>query len=185
MVDLESHWLTAEVPAIVTRDEWDAAQSAIKMRLRSHGRVVGSDDDPYELRGRIQCGHCGRPLSCNVSNRHRYYTCQRHKPAIAAEQRVAGLRLRSGPRGGARAARLGGLLPRRPATQGSCHLLPTGRSALRGTDASDRRSGAGYLESPTEDPQLRRPACGRAPWLGTVTVAPRASQRVRRWRSPA
>jgi hypothetical protein len=86
--ELEDHWLTAEVPAIVTRDEWDAAQSAVRLRLRSHGRVAGSDDDPYELRGRIRCGHCGKPLACNVNNRRRYYTCQRHKPAIAAEQRV-------------------------------------------------------------------------------------------------
>jgi hypothetical protein len=53
-----------EVPceAIVTEEQWDAAQAALQRRRRHRGRH-GSRDHVYPLQGRIRCAHCGYAIS--------------------------------------------------------------------------------------------------------------------------
>jgi site-specific DNA recombinase len=92
-----AHWLTMDVPAILDYSDWLAAQEALGRRLRSHARTADSDDDPYELRGRVTCDHCGGLLSTRHNHGRRYYECNRHLPKLAAQQRVDVCRLPAVP----------------------------------------------------------------------------------------
>lgn len=88
--------------AIVSNEEWQAAQAALKLSLRQEKPARGLS---YPLRGLLRCPVCGSPLAGTFSagrrgNISRYYICYVHKkhkercsfsglPAAAVEQAVA------------------------------------------------------------------------------------------------
>ena len=93
----ESEVLYAEVPAVVTPKQAEAAKAAIVSRqVRRAGRQP--DQDTYTLRGMLTCGLCHGPLACSISKGNRkvparYYECLRHRPYLARSQRHEGCSL--------------------------------------------------------------------------------------------
>lgn len=76
-----------DVPAHVSRAQWDAAQAALADRRSLHSRArSGAEDNPFALRGMLTCGHCGRPLATRRHGAWRYYLCLRHVPSRARLQ---------------------------------------------------------------------------------------------------
>lgn len=91
----ESEWDGVSVPPIVSMSELEAARRAMEHRKVAHGRrrMQATDDDPFLLRGLIQCGQCGGQISVGSQRRRwrlksgeladhgifRYYTCIRAK----------------------------------------------------------------------------------------------------------
>jgi hypothetical protein len=65
--------IAVAVPALITRDEWDAIRRAFTYRV--HARRARRTDDPYLLRGALTCGHCHGFLRSQPDNRVRYYKC--------------------------------------------------------------------------------------------------------------
>jgi len=67
----EEEWIEVEVPAIIDRDLWDAAQDQ-RQRNRQFSRRNAKHD--YLLSGLIRCS-CGRAMSGEYFSNHRYYSC--------------------------------------------------------------------------------------------------------------
>jgi site-specific DNA recombinase len=59
-------------PAIVTEEEWNAAQNALKRNVKMRGRIGQKE---FLLRGLIRCATCGRQFSPVGKKGHRYYVC--------------------------------------------------------------------------------------------------------------
>ena len=57
------------MPAIVSREECEAAGAAVAARHRPHPARLPEADDPYLLRGLLTCGHCGGALACVTRGR--------------------------------------------------------------------------------------------------------------------
>lgn len=86
-------WVYSDVPPLIGRSEWSELQEMIgERRLAGRSRL---QDDPYLLRGRLVCDHCGGRLATHLNNRVRYYACLRHFAAHAARQRSARCELAS------------------------------------------------------------------------------------------
>lgn len=74
------------VPRLVSDADWRAAQEMLTVRRRARRGRKPADDDPYTLRGRLTCGHCGGVLAAQTRPagrgmpRARIYTCLRHYP---------------------------------------------------------------------------------------------------------
>lgn len=62
-------WLYAPAPALITEAEWEAAHTALARRRQGRERRARRADDPFLLRGRLTCGHCGGPLACETQRR--------------------------------------------------------------------------------------------------------------------
>ncbi|WP_158442826.1 recombinase family protein [Pelosinus sp. UFO1] len=71
-----SEWIPIEVPAIVTRDQWERVQERLIENKLLAARKVKHD---YLLRGKIICGHCGYAMigitSNKKNNTYHYYSC--------------------------------------------------------------------------------------------------------------
>lgn len=78
------------IPAIVTREEFDAVQNAVTKK-KNPRRSVSADapqprrreDGIYLLTGKLFCGECGRPMvgvsgTGKSGNLHHYYRCKGH-----------------------------------------------------------------------------------------------------------
>lgn len=61
-----------------------AARAALEGRTTAQRARVAPEDDPFTLRGRLACGHCGGALSVARSNGYRRYSCLRAYPPRAA-----------------------------------------------------------------------------------------------------
>jgi site-specific DNA recombinase len=72
-----------EVPALISRNEWDANHRALAHRLNARRGRKHLKDDPYLLRGFLSCGHCRGALQSMPNRGARYYQCGRHMPSIA------------------------------------------------------------------------------------------------------
>ncbi len=66
------HGGKAEVPAIVTEEVWQAAQS----RLHGGKHLRSTGINSWLLQGRIQCGLCGHHLRSEISHGRRFYSCR-------------------------------------------------------------------------------------------------------------
>jgi DNA invertase Pin-like site-specific DNA recombinase len=65
------------IPAIVSEQDWQAAQQALKLRMLGPGRTA-EQTATLLTRGFGQCGYCGRPLHSTAGhNGARYYQCGR------------------------------------------------------------------------------------------------------------
>jgi len=78
-------WIAIPVPAIVSREVFDAAQKVSHVHWKFSRRRA--DPGHWLLRGLVRCGHCGVVCTC-VGNRSsvnvlRYYTCP-HRDALRA-----------------------------------------------------------------------------------------------------
>jgi site-specific DNA recombinase len=73
--------IAVAVPALITRDEWDAIRGAFAHRVFT--RRGRTSDDAYLLRGRLTCGHCHGTLRTMTSNGFRYYACGCFRPSDA------------------------------------------------------------------------------------------------------
>ncbi|CAN5298334.1 recombinase family protein [soil metagenome] len=77
--------ISVPVPAIVSRAEWEAVQDALFRRKTVRKGRMPIDQDPYLLRGKLECGHCGSLLRTTPNHETRYYGCGRHRRRIADE----------------------------------------------------------------------------------------------------
>lgn len=80
--------ISVAVPPLVSQREQEAALTAMAERdtgVIRRGRAPRSDD-PYVLRGRLRCGHCGGVLKTDTNNGRRYYMCGICKPSGAARR---------------------------------------------------------------------------------------------------
>jgi len=79
-------WLALEVPAIISRDTWEAAQEQLKRNSLDSPRNLKRE---YLLRRRAYCGSCGCKLYVTQTQEHRgtyrYYHC----PAAGGYQNYA------------------------------------------------------------------------------------------------
>lgn len=77
---------TVEVPAIVSRDIWEAAAS---MRERNRSERRHSSDYPYLLKGCIFCEHCGHRMGARTAHVngkvYAYYRCSAHRHELVDE----------------------------------------------------------------------------------------------------
>lgn len=95
-------WVVIPVPAIVSEEMWQAAQSAVVSR--QIGKRGGPDSEaPHLLIGLIWCGTCGYRLNATYGTNNSkapYYTCQRrHHPDPSRRCPSRGqLRAADGPR---------------------------------------------------------------------------------------
>jgi site-specific DNA recombinase len=71
------------VPALISRDEWDANQRALAHRMTARRGQIPREEDPNLLRGALTCGHCHGGLSVATNQGTRYYRCLCHYPARA------------------------------------------------------------------------------------------------------
>jgi len=71
-----SEWIAIPVPAIVSREQWEAVQEKMGKNKTLASRKAKHD---YLLRGRVICGHCGYALIGSTSNKknhtYHYYAC--------------------------------------------------------------------------------------------------------------
>jgi len=72
-----SNHLAVEVPAVIKRHTWEAAQDQLK---RNRTRANRSTTHPYLLRGLISCGKCGSKVHAEAQTQHKsgiykYYLC--------------------------------------------------------------------------------------------------------------
>lgn len=70
------------VPAIISKEVFDAAQERLKTKPNPVGRHRMNSD--YLLTGKLFCGHCGSPMvgisgTSKTGDKHYYYTCQTHR----------------------------------------------------------------------------------------------------------
>ncbi len=79
-----SEWIPVAVPAIITREVWQAAQTQAKANLRQAKRNTQYDS---LLRGRITCATCGSALSPARDGRYDTfaYVCRGQRAAHAAD----------------------------------------------------------------------------------------------------
>lgn len=68
------------VPALITRQEWDAIQRALAHRRSTRRAHVPRSEDTYLLRGALTCGHCHGALHAVTNSGIRYYRCAQHIP---------------------------------------------------------------------------------------------------------
>ena len=71
------------VPPIIDQATWSAANAALLRRHRVRRGRAPVEDDPYLLRGLLQCGYRATPLRTNGNSQIRYYQCPWHRPASA------------------------------------------------------------------------------------------------------
>lgn len=71
-----SEWIPIPVPAIISREHWEAVQEKMIQNKLLASRKAKHD---YLLRGRVICGHCGYAMIGTTSNKknhtYYYYTC--------------------------------------------------------------------------------------------------------------
>jgi site-specific DNA recombinase len=67
-----AEWILMEVPALVTAEQWQAAQERLEMNARFAKR---NSQQPYLLRGLLTCDVCGRTLQGRRQKEHLYYYC--------------------------------------------------------------------------------------------------------------
>lgn len=70
------------VPAIISKEVFDAAQERLKTKPNPVGRHRMNSD--YLLTGKLFCGHCSSPMvgisgTSKTGDKHYYYTCQTHR----------------------------------------------------------------------------------------------------------
>lgn len=70
------------IEATISPAELATARAAMTARWHNAGARTPDEEDPYTLRGRLRCAHCGGRLSC-TSNGYRTYTCGRRYPTKA------------------------------------------------------------------------------------------------------
>jgi site-specific DNA recombinase len=78
------------VPSIVTPEEYDAAQAALKSRQDGQPKARDPENDAHELRGVLRCAHCGGILAADhggLQAGRRYYRCIRHYPSRITQGR--------------------------------------------------------------------------------------------------
>jgi hypothetical protein len=72
--------IPVQVPAIVTKDVWEAVKAKLDARMRWRTRNRGTVDDyTFLLRGAAHCSDCGGPMYCTISRRktiYHYYKCK-------------------------------------------------------------------------------------------------------------
>ena len=86
-----SYWLSVEVPAIVTRETWEAAQR--KKEYNRENAPRNNKKFKYLLSKRVTCGHCGRKMG-GTGSYHKgrkkpyvFYRCPvTHKPSDTADR---------------------------------------------------------------------------------------------------
>ena len=72
--------LVAEIPALVSQEQFDRVQA----RLASNRRFAQRNNKahPYLLRNLVSCGLCGLACLARTANRQRYYSCTGKLPAL-------------------------------------------------------------------------------------------------------
>jgi site-specific DNA recombinase len=76
-----SEWVWSEEPsheALVTREEWEAAQARFRSNKRRYTRTPKRERH-YVLAGRLLCGQCGRRMEGTWNHDRPYYRCQIHR----------------------------------------------------------------------------------------------------------
>jgi DNA invertase Pin-like site-specific DNA recombinase len=81
------------VPALVDSVTWNTAQQLLRERAlgRTRRARCAEEDDVYELRGLLTCGHCDGAISTSTNTgamsdpRQRVYVCLRHQPCRARD----------------------------------------------------------------------------------------------------
>ena len=66
-------WIGVEVPQIIEREQWEAAQRLLEKNARTSPR--NNKKNEYMLRGLVICGVCGSMSPGYVSNKKTYYSC--------------------------------------------------------------------------------------------------------------
>ena len=84
-INERDHWLTFEVPAIVSEEVWKRAQTQRKVNTSESKRNIKRE---YLLRGRVRCGHCKSSVNCyatkpNERKVYLYYRCNGYMGNIA------------------------------------------------------------------------------------------------------
>lgn len=73
------HWIAVEVPAIISRDLWEAAQVRLERNRQDARR---NTKHQYLLRRRVVCGHCGARIGASTTSAakggYQYYYCPAH-----------------------------------------------------------------------------------------------------------
>ncbi len=80
---------TVSVEPVVTREQWDAADAALRGRARPPARPLQYD---YLLRAVVFCAHCGRKMrgQTTVKGRNMYYRCEfANRPQVNCERCTA------------------------------------------------------------------------------------------------
>lgn len=71
--DVQNHLVILELtPALISVEEWEAAQLALKQNTKKRGRQGQKD---FLLRGLVRCANCGRQFSPVGKRKWRYYVC--------------------------------------------------------------------------------------------------------------
>lgn len=76
----KSHWLPVEVPPIVSKEIWNAAQKRMSKNKNCAPRNLKYETE-YLLRRRLKCDACGTYISCKLNRgvcgtkRYHYYRC--------------------------------------------------------------------------------------------------------------
>ena len=86
----ESEWITVSVPAIVSRELWEAAQAQGKVNDETGTRNTKRE---YLLRGRLYCATCGYQFRCRADYRRKkegigYYPCHGQEAHHSQDLRV-------------------------------------------------------------------------------------------------
>ncbi|HHV62340.1 MAG TPA: recombinase family protein [Firmicutes bacterium] len=79
----KEHWVTVQVPAIISKDLWNAVQERMeRARQLKPGRAI----ENYLLSGLLRCGICGATMHGfrgTIRQKHRiYYVCTARNPGI-------------------------------------------------------------------------------------------------------
>jgi DNA invertase Pin-like site-specific DNA recombinase len=81
-----SHVTSIPLDPFVDLADLARARAALSERRSIRRARRPEADDPFTLRGRLRCGHCGGVLKCDTDGRYRRYTCLRaypHRPQRA------------------------------------------------------------------------------------------------------
>ena len=70
-------------PALLSPAEWDTIQAALKARRFVRRGQQPPETDPYLLRQKLICGHCGGVMRTMTNNGFRYYACGCFRPSDA------------------------------------------------------------------------------------------------------
>jgi len=91
-----SEWILIQgaTPAIISMEEFKAAQEAIKLPKR----INASPNNTYFLRGHIYCSYCGTRLTgSTLQRRYRYYYCRKTRPDYAFPERCEARYIKADP----------------------------------------------------------------------------------------
>jgi len=91
-----SEWILIPdaTPAIISIDEFNAAQEELKKPKSRNGKAIVK----YLLRGHIYCGYCGTRMSGSLLNRKwRYYYCRKTLPDYAIPHKCEARYVRADP----------------------------------------------------------------------------------------